>query len=151
MSKPLIFQFSAKYEFLSNFYKCRVAFEGLVYQSSEAAYQAAKTQDQETKKKFTTLSAAEAKKLGRQVELRPDWEQIKIEVMTKVVEAKFRQNLPLAKRLLETGEAILVEGNYWGCTFWGMNSNDGCMLTGENHLGKILMQFRAILKEENQQ
>jgi predicted NAD-dependent protein-ADP-ribosyltransferase YbiA (DUF1768 family) len=49
-------------------------------------------------------------------------------------------NPELAKRLTATGHRKIIEGNYWGDTFWGV-----CKGIGENHMGKIIMQTRGEL------
>ena len=60
-------RFEGEFYFLSNFCPFPVEYEGLHYLSTEAAYQAAKTEDMELRKKFCHLSAKDAKKLGRQI------------------------------------------------------------------------------------
>jgi tRNA dimethylallyltransferase len=63
--------------FLSNFYKCKVKYEGLIYPSAENAYQASKTLDMEKRKEFQIITPLEAKRLGRRVVLRNDFEKRK--------------------------------------------------------------------------
>ena len=60
--------------------------------------------------------------------------------MYEIVLAKFSQNEYLKRRLLETGNALLIEGNDWGDTYWGV-----CNGRGKNKLGKILMRVRTEL------
>lgn len=79
----------------------------------------------------------DAKRAGRRVRHRPDWDQAKLSIMRRIVAAKFRQNPELARRLLATGQARLVETNTWNDTFWGVYRGQG-----QNHLGKILMDIR---------
>lgn len=134
------------YEFLSNFYKAPVTYKGLTYQSVEAAFQAQKVLNDEEKLPFTTASPGQAKRLGRTVDLRCDWEFVKVNLMLEIVRAKFRQNSDLAEKLLATGNAMLVEGNRWHDTFWGVDLRNG---KGENYLGKILMCVRKELKNNN--
>lgn len=93
---------------------------------------------------LTKLNPSEAKRLGRRVRLRSDWEQVKYDVMLDVVRAKFNQHPDLAQKLLATGDEELVEGNDWGDTYWGV-----CNGRGKNMLGKILMRVRAELRGEN--
>jgi ribA/ribD-fused uncharacterized protein len=133
----MIDSFNGPYAFLSNFYPVDVEFEGLVYKNSEAAYQAAKTLDLEIRKTFTTMKANQSKKAGRALKLREDWEDVKLSVMKTIVRSKFDKNDELKHKLLCTGVVILVEGNWWGDTFWGV-----CKGSGLNHLGKILMDLR---------
>lgn len=135
--------FRNKYFFLSNFYMAPVTFEGITYTNSEAAFQAQKCIDAEDRKAFSTMSPSEAKRAGRHVKLRPDWETIKVDIMTKIVESKFTQNVNLGLKLLETQDSYLEEGNTWGDRIWGtVNGN------GQNLLGKILMQTRTKLKNK---
>ena len=79
---------------------------------------------------------------GRLVPLRPDWEAVKVGIMEEIVRAKFIQHPELAARLLATGDKVLVEGNHWGDTFWGVDTRTG---QGHNHLGRILMKVREEL------
>ena len=65
--------------------------------------------------------------------------------MLEIVRSKFKQNKDLAKKLIETGDAYLEEGNWWGDKIWGV-----CNGEGENRFGKILMQVREELKNEKQ-
>ena len=137
--------FREEYEFLSNFYPAYMTFEGIDFYSAEAAYQAQKCAEKEQRVQFSEMYADAAKRQGRKVECREDWDQVKIPVMEAVVRAKFQQNPPLARRLLETGDKPLLEGNYWGDLFWGVDHRTG---KGENHLGKILMDLRREYKEK---
>jgi ribosomal protein S27AE len=84
--------------------------------------------------------------MGRQVNIRPDWEQVKLRIMATIVFQKFNQNKDLAEKLILTGDAELIEGNYWGDTYWGICTNKTYDNVGENYLGKILMFTRTILK-----
>ena len=136
-----------KYRFLSNFYEAKVEYKGLVYQNSEAAFQAQKCMTEEEKLPFTGYGPGKSKGMGRRVALRPDWEEVKTGIMEEIVRAKFTQHPFLASMLLQTGEKILVEGNHWGDTCWGVDVRTG---QGENRLGKILMKVREELKTENE-
>lgn len=130
--------FQGEYRWLSNFYECPVEYDGRKYKSSEAAYQAQKTWDDEQRDLFTEMSPQEAKKVGKNgVELREDWNEMKIWVMREVLLAKFRQNEHLKEKLLATGEKYLEETNWWGDTFWGV-----CRGKGQNELGSVLMMVR---------
>ncbi len=133
--------FSGKYRWLSNFHLCLVGFEGLVYPSTENAYQAAKVENNYQRKEFLIISPNKAKELGGKVGLRADWDKIKIDIMRKVLESKFRNDLYLQKLLIETGDAYLEETNDWDDKFWGV-----CDGVGENNLGKLLMELREGLK-----
>lgn len=130
--------FFGEYRWLSNFYACEVWFDGLMYPSTEAAYQAAKTLDIELRKPFTQMSHRNAKKGGSLLPLRPDWEQVKTEIMAAIVFDKFYRDRDLRKKLVDTGTKYLEESNHWGDRIWGV-----CNLKGENRLGKILMRVRT--------
>lgn len=137
--ESVIYAFRDEYDFLSNFYSCQIEYQGLWYQNAEAAFQAQKCIHEEDKQLFCGLPAAKAKRRGRQVPLRSDWECVKLGFMEEIVRAKFLQNSHLAGKLLATKERQLVEGNTWGDTYWGVDIRTG---QGENHLGRILMQVR---------
>ena len=135
--------FRGKYYFLSNFFPAEVTYNGLTYQNNEAAFQAQKTYSKEERIEFTTLEPRDAKRRGRRVRLRKDWEQVKDRIMEEIVRAKFSQNEELKEQLLATGDAQLVEGNRWNDRYWGVDIRSG---VGENHLGKILMEVRSELR-----
>ena len=131
--------FREEYYFLSNYYPAVLTYNGVTYLNSEAAYQAQKCAEPSERMQFAMLRPDEAKKLGGKVTLRPDWNEVKVPLMREIVRAKFTQNPFLADWLLKTGDRELVEGNWWGDTFWGVSSKTG---EGENHLGIILMELR---------
>lgn len=137
-------RFYNEYWFLSNF--CNAPFVDpeldLEYQTTEHYYQAAKTLDPvEYEKIRTAPTPGKSKYLGRCCTIRPDWNDIKIQIMARALALKFTQNPALQKKLIATGELELVEGNTWGDTYWGVCNN-----IGENHLGKLLMKLRTELQ-----
>lgn len=147
----MIKSFTGKYFFLSNFYNACLKYDDDVYCSTEAAFQAAKTLDREQRIEIAKLSPSDAKKAGRHLLLRPDWEDIKDEVMYEVCRAKFTMNdsSRLRERLLATGNEELVEGNTWHDNYWGDCQCEKCkQIKGRNQLGKILMRIREELKDE---
>lgn len=127
--------------FLSNFCQSLIWFGGIQYPTVEHAFQGSKTLDWDAREKIALLKTpAEAKQVGRTVTLRPDWEQMKLDVMYKLLQLKF--GIPLYKQLLlATGDDYLEETNTWGDTYWGV-----CNGVGENHLGKLLMRVRDELR-----
>jgi len=140
----MIEQFSGKYAFLSNFYSCPVTYEDVEYPSAEHAYQAAKTLSKIERSFIRKLqTAAKAKKAGRKVKLRADWDHLKIQVMEEILRNKFTRHTYLQNALLKTEDEILQEGNTWGDHFWGVDLKTKF---GENHLGEILMKIRDELK-----
>jgi ribA/ribD-fused uncharacterized protein len=137
-----ILSFTGPYQFLSNFYPCWVQYRGIRYKTAEHAFQSAKTYSDATKKRIAALATPyQAKRFGRMLELRPDWDSIRIQIMTDVLDAKFRQNIELLRQLLDTGETELTESDAWGDKFWGI-----CDGVGENWLGRLLMQVRDKLR-----
>lgn len=141
--------FDGEYAFLSNFYECKVVYNGLTFNSSEAAFHAQKTLNTAERKAFTNLSPAASKKMGRKITLRGDWEDVKTDVMYEICLAKFSQNLDLKKKLIATGDEYLEEGTYWHDNCWGNCYCDKCKnIPGENRLGKILMKIREELRND---
>lgn len=140
--KPIkgIWQFEGKHRFLSNFYPAQVCYEEQWYPAVEHAYQAAKTLDKDIRLAIAGLEkAGDAKRYGNghKVQLREDWETIKLHLMYGLVMQKFIRHRELATMLLSTGDSYLEEGNYWRDTYWGV-----CNGVGYNHLGLILMDVR---------
>ena len=130
-------RFRGAHAFLSNFHRHPFDWQGRTWPTSEAAYQAAKTRDEAERECIRAApSPAAAKRLGRRVALRADWEHVKDDVMRSVLDAKFA--VPqLRDALLATGDAKLVEGNTWGDVHWGV-----CDGRGRNQLGRTLMAIR---------
>jgi ribA/ribD-fused uncharacterized protein len=139
-----ITSFNGKYRFLSNFWPAEVYLNEEIYPSIEHAYQAAKTLNKEEREEIRSASTASiAKKLGQHVTIRTDWEDIKFEVMYNLVQQKFNHS-PLKELLLETGDAILEEGNWWHDTTWGICPEGSGI--GQNLLGLLLMKVRDEIK-----
>lgn len=143
MMEP-IKKFSDKFSFLSNFFCAEILYEGEYWRTVEHAFQGAKTSHPVDKTRIRIADTpGYAKKLGRQVDLREDWEEVKLEIMFELVSAKFESHQNLMQRLLDTGDAELIEGNYWHDNFWGDCSCKRCEnIKGENVLGQILMMVR---------
>lgn len=133
----IINSFTNNYYFLSNFSDSVFVYDGIQYQNAEAAFQAQKCENPKDREQFSSLNSTEAKKLGRKVSLRKDWESVKVDLMRQIVTEKFQQNPDLKEQLLATGNAYLEEGNTWGDRIWG--TVDG---KGANLLGQILMALR---------
>lgn len=129
--------FMGENAFLSNFHPTFVKYEGVVYPNSECAFQAAKSLDINERLKFVNLTGGQAKRLGRKISLRSDWETVKLDIMKEILREKFK-NPKLASKLIATNNQMLEEGNTWGDSYWGT-----CNGVGKNHLGKILMEIRS--------
>lgn len=133
-----ILEFRGTRRYLSSFWPCIIEYEGLVYPSTEHAFQAAKSLDIQLRLGVAGQpTPGKAKRAGRNLVCRPDWQDVKLQIMHDVVLEKFTRHSALAALLLDTRNQILVEGNTWDDTFWGV-----CRGEGTNHLGKILMQVR---------
>ena len=147
----MINSFSGSYEFLSNFYESPFVWRGNKYTTVEHAFQAAKTLNPvERKAIMEAPTPGRAKKLGRAVNLRPDWEDVKEQVMYECVSAKFHSSAALAIALLATKDEELIEGTTgWHDNIWGSCECPKCKnIEGQNKLGKILMKVRQELKDE---
>lgn len=134
----IINNFRGHYWFLSNFYPHEVSYRKQLYPTVEHAYQAAKTLDKSMRDRIRRApKPGDAKRLGKQVKLRQDWEAVKLPIMLYLVRKKF-QDFQLRTLLAKTRPRLIVHENTWRDTFWGV-----CDGVGENHLGKILMQVRS--------
>jgi N-glycosidase YbiA len=130
--------FRGDYRWLSNYHLCEVEFDTLTYPSTEHAYQAAKSMlPAEIRAIREAKTPGDAKRLGQKVCMRPDWEDVKIDIMRDLLRQKFKHP-ELREKLLATGRQHLVEGNTWGDEFWGVHQGNGL-----NHLGRLLMDVRA--------
>lgn len=138
----MIDQFRGKFYFLSNFFAHELDYQGVHYLNNEAAFQASKVIDIQQRRHFSMLPPNEAKRLGRHVTLRPDWDTYRLQVMREILEIKFSDPI-LADKLKATGTQKLAEGNNWHDVYWGFDLKTG---RGQNHLGKLLMEIRSTLK-----
>lgn len=132
--------FRMQYAFLSNF------FEEEDGKTLEHRYQAEKACFDGDKFAIMDMpSPGAAKRMGRDVIAVPGWEQRKIEVMKKLVRAKFL-NPKLACRLAHV-DGEIIEHNQWHDNFWGSCICESCGDKGQNHLGRILMQVRDEVRQ----
>lgn len=138
-------RFSGEYRFLSMFYPHTIrGAHGLVYPTGEAAFHGGKNPDPKVRAWIAAApTPSVAKRRGRLVALRPDWDQHRHVVMRAVLKAKFTDP-HLANRLLATGDAVLIEGNHWHDQYWGCCrcGRPACAEPGENWLGRHLMELR---------
>ena len=142
--KPIFFyKTKDPYGYFSNFYPSPINIDGKVWPTTEHFFQAMKFPEKpEYQEKLrANKNPAIAFRMGRGKGLREDWASVKNEVMERALLAKFTQNNELRSKLMETGEALLVEhtkrDNYWGD---GGDGGDGS--AGRNNLGKMLCKLR---------
>ena len=139
---PGIYGFFGPFRFLSNFHFVDIEWNGIIFPTTEHAYQAAKSNNPDDWKIFANLvKPRDARILGQTIPLDPEWHtRIKFEVMYAINKTKY-SNPELRQMLLDTGDAYLEETNHWNDTCWGV-----CNGIGENYLGLLLMQIRDELK-----
>lgn len=131
--------FRGEFEFLSNFYPCKIKIKDCVFNSVEIAFQASKCENKNDRLEFVQLQpfqSGDAKRIGRRVRLRSDWETVKIDIMRHLLRIKFEDS-ELASKLKATKGIELVEFNDWGDIFWGV-----CRGKGKNVLGNLLTEIR---------
>ena len=138
-------RFRGEYEFLSNFAPTMLEYEGVLFTSVEAAFQAVKTHDIELRRRIARYTPSEAKRAGRKLKLRSDWESVKENIMYELLQQKFKDDtFGYRTKLLATGDSELIEGNHHGDTYWGTVNGEG-----RNRLGKLLMKLRKEIKDGN--
>lgn len=138
----MIDSFEGKYRFLSNFAYTEIEYEGLTWPTSEHAFQAMKTLNHDLRVQICNAATPnQAKKLGRKVTLRSNWDEIKDDIMLEILRVKF-SDPDLADYLIRTHPHELVEGNWWGDRYWGKVNGQG-----KNMLGQLLMKVRTEIIE----
>lgn len=128
---------------MSNFYRSKFYYNGMWWNTSEHAYQAAKTCNyDEVVLVRDARTPGTARDLGQTVDLIPNFDHDKYEIMKDIVFEKYLQNRNLLDQLIKTGDEYLIEDSpvdyYWGC------GADG---SGKNMLGRVLMEVRDDLKK----
>jgi hypothetical protein len=136
------------YGCFSNFSPHPINLQGTYWSTVEHYYQAQKFVGTPDAVVIPVIHAAptpeQAAALGRDRNrtVRPDWEQVKIQVMHEAVLIKFLTHIDIQTILISTGDRLIVENSptdcYWGC---------GGDKTGQNHLGKILMSVRQEIRQ----
>jgi ribA/ribD-fused uncharacterized protein len=132
------------YGAFSNFSKHGFTLDERYWPTSEHYFQAQKFGGTEHEEAVRLAKAPKiAADMGRERKrpLRTDWEDVKEEIMRRVLQAKFAQHAELRDLLLATGDADIVENApgdyYWGC------GKDG---SGKNRLGALLVELREALR-----
>lgn len=149
-----IVEFQGEYRFLSNFWFIPIRFteeyeqDGLVYPTLEHAYQAAKTTSVNERRVIVNIAKpGDAKRAGRQLTMRRDWDSIKRQIMLDLLRYKFSDvtpyHLDLQNKLIATKDQELIEGNMWHDNYWGHCNCTRCEgIEGHNWLGRLLMHVR---------
>ena len=135
-----------EYGEFSNFASYPIRLEKRTWPTTEHYFQAMKFEnrrDQDEIRETKSPMVAARKGRSRKRKLRKGWERSRVEVMRKALRAKFTQHEDLQELLLDTGDAEIVEHTQRD-SFWG-DGGDG---SGTNMLGKLLMQIRDELAEE---
>ncbi len=139
---PILFHSGASNCF-SNFSAYSVEWNGEIWKTSEHAYQASKFLDEKIQREiFDARSAYESKMLSVKYkdQMRDGWYDMRLPLMEEIIRAKLAQHPHIRKKLLQTGNRIMIEASkddaFWG---WGPDKK------GENHHGKIWMRLRAEL------
>ena len=130
-----------EYGDFSNFAPYPIWLDGKLWPTTEHYFQAQKFELPERQEAIrSTKSPLEAARMGRDRAwpLRPDWDEVKDEIVRVALWAKFTQNSGPRELLLSTGDARIVEhtanDRYWA------DGGDG---SGRNMLGRILMETRT--------
>lgn len=144
-------RFVDKYRFLSNFYHFPFIYDDELWETVEHAFQAHKSLDEDIREEIRNCDTpTQAKYLGKNVELRSDWNRVKDGLMYDLLKAKFSY-IYMKEKLLETGDSMLVEGNNWHDNYWGNCFCKKCFrVEGKNMLGRLLMKVRSELKMEKE-
>lgn len=130
----------------SNFAPFPILLNGATWPTTEHFFQAQKFAGTPHAEEIRTVeSPMKAARMGRDRKrpLRSDWEEVKDDIMRLALNAKFTQHPSRATLLRSTGDALLVEhttnDSYWG------DGGDG---SGRNMLGKLLVELREKLKQD---
>ena len=141
----MINSFRGEYNWLSNMHSCDVVYKNNNFKSVENAYMFAKADTSGEWLKFCLENPPNiVKKESKNIRVRPDWEEVKLEIMYNLLIKKFTQE-PFRTNLLNTGNENIQEGNFWNDTFWGVDLKQNPNV-GENHLGRLIMHVRILLK-----
>ena len=145
--------FSGDLEFLSNMHKIPIYFneskydnfqpDFKVYPSSENLYQALKCKYIKDRELFQNVDPYKSKRIGKTVEIRYDWDNVRLEAMKLAIDLKFK-NIELAEKLIDLPDDKIIEFNNWGDRFFGICNGEGL-----DHLGKILRaKKQQIIKDK---
>jgi ribA/ribD-fused uncharacterized protein len=119
-----------------------LVYEGIFYVTPEHFYQAMKSKSKLYRERVAACKTGMlAKRLGRKVNIREDWEDVKLMVMERAQRHRFQIGTKWRERLVET-DGEIVEWNYWHDRIWGKCTCEKCKGNGRNLLGEMLMKIR---------
>ena len=154
--------FRGPFNFLSNYelFPHPILFKGISIPSVEHGYQMCKTPDDKDRLEISKHPLKGLKRFTKTFEFRSDWDQVKLSIMYSLLILKY--SIPVFRTsLLNTGNAILVEGNTWHDNFWGVEIDEEHSMTVDdaipfcsplcpsNHLGRMLMNIRDRIRCED--
>lgn len=149
-----VFFYEQDFYILSNFSAFSLVWEGIRFDTSEAAYHYIKFipfNDTDEHRDVRAAiqqapSAHEAFKIAERNKglRRPDWDEVKTVVMRDLLRAKAEQHEYVRRKLLATGDRELIEDS-WRYDFWGWGPNRD----GQNALGKLWMEVREEIRATN--
>lgn len=134
-----------------------LVFRGITYRTPENFYQAMKTTDVAEHLAISKMTPSQAKRRGRAIAVRSDWEDIKVRVMDYALRHKFTRDTEAGRRLMQE-KGDIVEHNTWHDNYWGICMCSGLTsspygvrncLNGQNVLGRLLMKIRQDLLQED--
>lgn len=133
--------FTGEYDYLANTYNVNLMVDGISYTNAESAFWAQRIKNVKSRRKLSELSGVKAKAKANNTEPIHDWESKKDKIMKKILTIKFSSSKELKKKLLDTGDAKLLNNVTYRDEYWGIHYG-----VGKNRLGEILMEVRNELK-----
>lgn len=143
MDKPIFYYKDPEFQWMSHFYRCAngIWYRGHWSRTAEGHFHAwkknAKDPISEILRQDDPLTA---KRMGRKVNLRPDWNDVRIPIMCAIDTCKILQNHNMFRRLVNTGDRPIYEDSPHD-NFWGTGTLNGTG-PGKNWSGVILMEIR---------
>lgn len=134
--------FRDNFAFLSNFYPCTINTKHGVFRSSEHLYQASKSQSPLIWETVRNHPSKGLKAFAKTIDIRNDWDIVKLPIMEKILNLKFTQH-PDLKAKLQKISGIIIEHNEWHDNYWGSCTCNRCKdRKFNNYLGQLLMKIR---------
>ena len=144
MEKEPVLFYGGKWGVFSNMSSYAVEIDGILFMTSEHAYQYAKFFDPEIKEKIKNArSGYDAQMIGKENNNKAvsNWHEINVGVMENILRKKLEQHPHIKERLLETGDRDIIESSPFDA-FWGW----GPEKKGQNQHGKLWMKLREEIK-----